>query len=185
MQSAIISDVKSRMDKTVESVKHELTSIRTGKASASLLENVRVDSYGTQSPLNQVASVAVPDAHSLVVQPWDKSLVGEIVKAIQKEDLGLNPQVEGDAVRVPVPPLNEDRRRDLVKLARKVTEDGKVALRNIRRDANDHLKKKEKSKELTSDLMHDALHEVQEVTDRHCATLDEMAASKEKEVMEV
>ncbi len=185
MHNEIIADVKGRMDKTVESVKHELAAIRTGKANAGLLENIRVDSYGTQTPLNQVASIAVPDAHSLVVQPWDKSLVGEIVKAVQKEDLGLNPLVEGDAVRIPVPPLNEERRKELVRHAKKIAEDGKIAIRNIRRDANDHLKKQEKDKVLTSDLMHDALNEVQKATDKHCATLDEVVASKEKEVMEV
>ncbi len=185
MHNEILAESRARMDKTVESVKHELSAIRTGKASASLLDNVRVDSYGTQSPLNQVASVAVPDAHSIVVQPWDKSLVGEIVKAIQSAELGLNPQVEGDVVRIPVPPLNEERRQDLVKLAKKIAEDGKVALRNVRRDANDHLKKQEKNKELTSDLMHDAMGEVQTLTDRHCATLDELVSVKEKEVMEV
>lgn len=185
MHNEILADVKGRMDKTVESIKHELATIRTGKANAGLLENIRVDSYGTQTPLNQVASIAVPDAHSLVVQPWDKSLVGEIVRAVQKEDLGLNPLVEGDAVRIPVPPLNEERRKELVRHARKIAEDGKIAIRNIRRDANDHLKKQEKDKVLTSDMMHDALNEVQKATDKHCATLDEVVASKEKEVMEV
>ncbi len=185
MQKEIVAESKARMDKTVESVKHELAAIRTGKASVNLLETVRVESYGQQSPLNQVASVSAPDAHSLVVQPWDKSLIGDIVKAIQQEDLGLNPQVEGEVVRVPVPPLNEERRRDLVRLAKKVAEDGKVALRNIRRDANDNLKKLEKDKDITSDLMHDAMNDVQKVTDGHCETLDALVNSKEKEVMSV
>ncbi len=185
MENEILAESKLRMDKTVESVKHELSAIRTGKATASLLDTVKVDSYGTMSPLSQVASIAVPDAHSLVVQPWDKSLVGEIVKAIQKQELGLNPQVEGDIVRVPVPPLNEERRRDLVKLAKKVAEDGKISLRNIRRDANDVLKKQEKSKDITSDQMHDGMNEIQDITDRHSTTLDSLVASKEKEVMAV
>lgn len=185
MTKQILDDVKIRMNKSLEAIKHELATVRTGKATPSILDHVRVDAYGSITPLKQVASINVPDVRMLVVQPWDKSLVGDVVKGIQKEDLGLNPQVDGDVIRIAIPDLTEERRIELVKLAKKMVEEGKVAVRNVRRDANDHLKKQEKDKELTSDLMHDAINEVQKLTDSFSADLDTLLAEKEKEVMQV
>lgn len=181
----IKGDARDRMHKTVEATRRELSSIRSGKASVALLDSVRVTYYGNQVPLNQVGSVAAPEPRMLVVQPWEKNLSGEIVKAIQKAELGLNPLVEGNIVRIPVPPLNEDRRKDLVKLVRKHAEEGKVAIRNVRRDANDHLKKAEKNKELTEDE-HKRVHdEIQKFTDAFIADVDKLVTVKEAEIMEV
>lgn len=182
---AITKDASARMHKTTDAIKHELATVRTGKATPALLDHVRVDAYGSSTPLSQVASISAPDPRLLVVQPWDKTLIGEVVKGIQKEDLGLNPQVDAEFVRLPIPALNEERRQELVKHAKKIVEDGKVAVRNIRRDANEHLKKMEKDKELTNDQMHDAINEVQRLTDDNCKELDAMYATKEKEMMEV
>lgn len=185
MSKEVVDNTSSKMVKTVEAIKHELSAVRTGKASASLLDNVRVMAYGTETPLSQVASITSPDVRLLVVQPWDKTLVGDVVKGLQAGDLGLNPIADGDVIRIPIPSLNEERRKELVKHAKKMVEDGKVAIRNVRRDANDHLKKEEKDKTLTSDLMHDAMNQIQELTDKYCSELDKMGAAKEKEVMEV
>lgn len=185
MTKQIIEDVQTRMNKSLEAIKHELATVRTGKALPSILDQVHVDAYGSITPLNQVASINAPDVRMLVVQPWDKNLLGEVVKGIQKEDLGLNPQVDGNVIRIPIPDLTEERRVDLVKLARKMVEEGKIAFRNVRRDANDRLKKQEKEKELTSDLMHDAMNEVQKLTDKFTEDLEKLLAEKEKEVMQV
>ncbi|MBN4076110.1 ribosome recycling factor [Gemmatimonas aurantiaca] len=181
----IVKDASARMRKTSESTNHELGAVRTGKATPALLDHIRVDVYGASTPLNQVASITSPDPRTLVVQPWDKNLVGEVVKGLQQGDLGLNPQVDAEVIRLPIPALNEERRQELVKRAKKVVEEGKVAVRNIRRDANDHLKKLEKDKELTNDQMHDAINEVQKLTDDCCKQLDDVYVTKEKEVMEV
>lgn len=181
----IRTDARDRMHKTVEATRRELSSIRSGKASVALLDPVRVSYYGNMVPLNQVGSVAAPEPRMIIVQPWEKNLAGEIVKAIQKAELGLNPLVEGNMVRVPVPPLNEDRRKDLVKLVKKHAEEGKVAIRNIRRDANDHLKKAEKNKEVTEDE-HKRIHdEIQKFTDTFIADVDKLVTAKEAEIMEV
>lgn len=178
-------DARDRMHKTVEATRRELSTIRSGKASVSLLDAVRVTYYGNQVPLNQVGSVAAPEPRMLVVQPWEKNLAGEIVKAIQKAELGLNPLAEGNIVRIPVPALNEERRKDLVKLVRKHAEEGKVAIRNIRRDANDHLKKAEKNKDVTEDE-HKRIHdEIQKFTDAFIADVDKLVTVKEAEIMEV
>ncbi len=181
----IKADARDRMHKTVEATRRELSSIRSGKASVTLLDGVKVEYYGNHVPLNQVGSVAAPEPRMLVVQPWEKNIAGEIVKAIQKAELGLNPLVEGNIVRIPVPPLNEERRRDLVKLVKKHAEEGKVAIRNVRRDANDHLKKAEKSKEMTEDE-HKRIHdEIQKFTDAFIADVDKLVTAKEAEIMEV
>lgn len=181
----IKADARDRMHKTVEATRRELSSIRSGKASVTLLDSVRVEYYGNQVPLNQVGSVAAPEPRMLVVQPWEKNIAGEIVKAIQKAELGLNPLVEGNIVRIPVPPLNEERRKDLVKLVKKHAEEGKVAIRNVRRDANDHLKKAEKNKEVTEDE-HKRIHdEIQKFTDTFIADVDKLVTAKEAEIMEV
>lgn len=181
----ILKDAESRMKKTIESVTHELGGIRSGKATPALLDSVQVEAYGQKQPLNQLASISVPDPKSLVVQPWDKNIIGDVVKAIQVAELGFNPQVEGNVVRIPVPPLSEERRRELVKLCKKVGEEGKVAIRNIRRDANDNLKKAEKDKEISEDQQHRAMDKIQKFTDDYTKQIDDLAEKKEKELMSV
>jgi ribosome recycling factor len=185
MNNEVIRDAKERMDKSIEAFRHEISKIRTGKATTALLDGIRVMYYGAQSPLNQVANVSVLDAHTLSITPWDKNMVGEIDKAILSADLGLNPINDGTNIKVPIPPLTEERRKDLVKLGKKFGEDAKIAVRNVRRDANDRLKKLEKNKELTEDLRHDAEQEVQAVTDKHIESIDQIVKHKETEIMEV
>ncbi len=185
MQNIYIDDAKIRMGKSVEAFRSEISKVRTGKATTALLDAVKVEYYGNPSPLNQVANVTVLDAHTLNVTPWDKSIIGEIEKAILKSDLGLNPANDGTNIRVPIPPLTEERRKDFVKLVKKFAEDAKIAIRNIRRDANDHLKKQEKAKELSEDLRKDAEGEVQKLTDEYIKKIDDLLASKEKEILEV
>lgn len=181
----IIKEAKAKMDKTIEAFRQEISKVRTGKATTALLDGIRVDYYGTPSPLNQVANVSVSDAHTLSITPWDKSMVATIDKAILVADLGLNPVNDGTNIKVPIPPLTEERRKDLAKLVKKFGEDAKIALRNIRRDANDRLKKLEKNKELSEDLRHDGEADVQRVTDNHSKTIDDMIEHKEKEIMEI
>jgi len=185
MQNMYIDDAKKRMDKSIEAFRGEIAKIRTGKATTALLDGVKIDYYGSLSPLNQVANVTVLDAHTLNITPWEKSLVGEIEKAIMTADLGLNPSSDGTNIRVPIPPLTEERRKDMVKVVKKIGEEAKIAIRNIRRDANDHLKKQEKAKELSEDLRHDAEAEVQDLTNAHIKKIDEMIKHKETEIMEV
>jgi ribosome recycling factor len=181
----IYSDTEVKMKKALEAIGKELGSIRTGKATASLLDEIRVDYYGTMTPLSQVANISVPDARLLVIQPWEKKLIPEIVKAIQKSDLGLNPQSDPNVVRLPIPPLTEERRKDLVKVVKKVTEEGKVAVRNIRRDSNDAFKKAEKNKECSEDESRKGQERVQEITDDHIEKIEEMLKKKEQEIMEI
>lgn len=181
----IIKDAKRRMDKSIESFRNEIANIRTGKATTALLDGIKVDYYGNPTPLNQTANVSVLDSHTLSITPWDKNMVAEIDKAILTADLGLNPVNDGTNIKVPIPPLNEERRKELVKLVKKFGEDAKIAIRNIRRDANDHLKKEEKDKKLTEDLRHDAEADVQKYTDEHVKLVDEIIKHKEAEIMEV
>ena len=181
----IHTDTEERMKKAVEAMRKELASIRTGKATTSLLDGIRVDYYGTMTPLSQVANISVPDVRLLVIQPWEKKLIPEIVKAIQKSDLGLNPQSDPNVIRLPIPPLTEERRKDLVKLVKKVVEEGKVAVRNIRRDSNDALKKAEKDKEISEDESRKGQQRVQEITDEHIEKTEEMLKKKEQEIMEI
>jgi ribosome recycling factor len=185
MMDKILTDTEGRMTKSVESVTQELAGIRSGKATPALLDSVKVEAYGQTQPLNQVASVSVPDPKSLLVQPWDKSIIGDVVKAIQTSELGFNPQVEGNLIRIPIPPLSEERRRDLVKLCKKMAEDGKVAVRNIRRDANDQLKKAEKDKEISEDDNHKGQDKVQKLTDKYVKEIDDLVEKKEQEIMQV
>ena len=181
----LIKDAKGRMDKTIEALRNELAKIRTGKATTVLLDSIRVDYYGNMVPLNQVGNVSVLDAHTLSITPWEKQMVQVIDKAILEANLGLNPISDGTNLKIPIPPLNEERRKELVKLVRKFGEESKVAIRNIRRDANDHLKKEEKEKKLSEDQMHDAEGEVQKLTDEHIKLIDDTLKHKEKEIMEV
>jgi ribosome recycling factor len=185
MNNPVLSDAKERMDKSIESFKQEITKIRTGKATTALLDTIKVDYYGSQSPLNQVANVSVLDAHTLSITPWDKNMVGEIDKAILTGDLGLNPVNDGTNIKVPIPPLTEERRKELVKLVKKFGEEAKIAIRNVRRDSNEKLKKLEKDKELSEDLRHDGETEVQKTTDAHIVSIDEIVKHKEGEIMEV
>lgn len=185
MVEKIISETKEKMTKSLQAVKRDFSSLRTGKASASLLDSIRVDYHGTIMPLNQLASVSAPEARLLIVQAWDKSVVGEIAKAIQVADLGLNPQVDANIIRLPIPPLNEDRRKELVKHCKKIAEEGKIAIRNIRREANDNLKKAEKDKSISEDQQKKGLEKIQELTDEFIEAVDDSMDSKEAEIMEV
>lgn len=185
----VVKDVLTRADdkmkKSVEALRHELTSIRTGKATTALLDNIRVDYYGTPSPINQVASVSVPEARLIVVQPWEKPMLKVIAHAIQASELGLNPQDDGTVLKIPIPPLNEERRKDLVKMVKKLAEDGRVAVRNVRHHANDELKKALKEKQISEDDENRSIVEMQKLTDRHMAAIDDLVHRKEAEVMEV
>ncbi|MFC2082199.1 ribosome recycling factor [Bacteroidota bacterium] len=180
-----IKDAKERMDKSVEAFREEISKIRTGKATTALLDGIKVDYYGTPTPLNQVGNVAVLDVHTLSITPWDKSVVPLVEKAIMASDLGLNPMSDGTNIRIPIPPLTEERRKEMVKLVKKFGEDAKIAVRNIRRDANENLKRQEKDKELSEDQRHDAEAEVQKITDEHIEKIDEIIKHKEAEIMEV
>ena len=181
----LIKDANGRMDKTVETLRSELAKIRTGKATTVLLDSIRVDYYGNMVPLNQVGNVSVLDAHTLAITPWEKQMVQIIDKAILEANLGLNPISDGTNLKIPIPALNEERRKELVKLVRKFGEESKVAIRNVRRDAIDHLKKEEKEKKMSEDQLHDAEKEVQKLTDDHTKLIDDTLKHKEKEIMEV
>jgi len=181
----LIKATRERMGKTVEATRAELARIRSGRASTALVDNVRVDYYGAETPLNQLASIAVPEPRLLVITPWDKSQIDNIEKALLKADLGLTPNNDGNLIRIPIPPLNEERRKELVKRVKRVAEEGKVALRNIRRDANETTKKAEKSGEVSEDDAHRDKEEIQKITSEFSEKIDELAAKKEAEVMEV
>ena len=174
----ILKNCDTRMTKAVESVRHELVKVRTGKATTALLDTVKVDAYGTLMPINQVGAVSVVDAHMLSVTPWDQSLLKHIEQAIIAANLGLNPSVDGKILRVPIPMLNEERRRELVKLVKKFGEEGKVAIRNIRRDENEALKKSEKEEHFSEDDRKRGEQEVQKLTDRHTKEIDTLLAMK-------
>ena len=185
MVKDILKEAETRMHKAQEVVRQELVKIRTGKATTALLDGIKVDYYGVMTPLAQVGNVSVADIHTLTVQPWDKTMLDPVAKAIQTANLGLNPAKDGDLVRIPIPLLNEERRRELVKLTKKFGEDGKIAIRNIRRDAIEHLKKSEKAEHLSEDERKRGETEVQKLTDRHIKDIDELLAHKEMEIMEV
>ncbi|MCX6137313.1 MAG: ribosome recycling factor [Ignavibacteriales bacterium] len=185
MLKDILKDSDQRMNKAVDSVRSELSKIRSGKATTALLDMVKVDYYGTSTPLQQVGSISVHDAHLLMITPWDKNAIGPIEKAILTANLGLNPNSDGQVVRVPIPSLNEERRRELVKLVKKFGEEGKVAIRNIRRDINEQLKKAEKAEHFSEDDRKRGEADVQKATDKHIKDIDNLLALKEKEIMEV
>jgi ribosome recycling factor len=181
----LIKDANGRMNKTIETLQSELAKIRTGKATTVLLDSIKVDYYGNMVPLNQVGNVSVLDAHTLAITPWEKQMVQIIDKAILEANLGLNPISDGTNLKIPIPALNEERRKDLVKLVRKFGEESKIAIRNVRRDAIDHLKREEKEKKMSEDQLHDAEKEVQKLTDDHIKLIDDTLKHKEKEIMEV
>ena len=185
MIKEIIRQTEEKMHKAVEVVRQELIKIRTGKATTALLDGVKVEYYGSHVPLSQVANVSVMDVHMIAVQPWDKTMVGPIEKAILTANLGLNPVTDANLVRVPIPPLNEERRRELVKLVKKFAEDGKIAVRNVRRDALEHLKKSEKAEHFSEDDRKRAEGDVQKMTDKFIKDIDNLIVLKEKEIMEV
>jgi ribosome recycling factor len=180
-----IAQTRTRMVKALEDFRHELGGVRTGRASASLLENIRVDYYGTPTPLNQVASLGVPEPNLITVQPWDHTLLSAMEKAIRSSDLGLNPMSDGKILRVPVPPLTEERRKDLVKHLHKVLENHRTAVRNVRRDANEALKKLLKDKLVSEDDEKRGLEEVQKITDEFMEKLEAQGKSKEHEILEM
>jgi len=185
MPKQVISTTKDRMTKAIQSYTRELASIRAGRASASLLDRITVDYYGAPTPVNQMAGITTPEARLLVIQPYDKSILSEIEKAILKSDLGLNPTNDGQIIRIAIPQLTEERRKELVKLVKKESEEAKVALRNIRRDANDSMKKLEKNGEITEDALRGYSDDVQKLTDEFIQKIDQITKDKEKEILEV
>jgi ribosome recycling factor len=184
MQS-VISSHEEKMKKSVASLKEGFASLRTGRASAALFDRLRVDCYGEKSPLNQVANISVPEARLIVIQPWDKSLIGEIEKAIRSSELSLNPSNDGKVIRISIPPLTEERRKELVKLAKNQAEQSRVSIRNIRRDGNDELKKLLKDSKITEDEESKDIAELQKLTDSYIAQVNQVLEEKEKEIMEV
>ncbi|MDO6487835.1 ribosome recycling factor [Colwellia sp. 6_MG-2023] len=185
MIDEIIEDAQERMAKSIESLKGSLNKIRTGRAHASLLDNITVDYYGMESPLNQVGNISVPDARNLSITVFDKGMIAAVEKAIMKSDLGLNPQSNGTLIRIPLPPLTEERRKDLVKVVRGEAEGGKIAIRNIRRDSNSDFKSLLKDKEISEDEHHQAEESIQKVTDIYVKQVDEILEKKEAELMEI
>lgn len=181
----ILKHAEDKMKKAVEIVREELVKIRTGKATTALLDGIKIDYYGTPTSLNKVASVSTPDVHTIAVQPWEKSIIPLIEKAILTANLGLNPLNDGTLIRVPIPALNEERRRELVKLVKKFAEDGKIAVRNVRRDAIEHLKKAEKAEHMPEDERKRGEQEAQKLTDKYIKEIDNHIVIKEKEIMEV
>jgi len=181
----IMKDAADRMAKSVASLKHELTKIRTGRAHTSLLDHITVEYYGAQSPLNQVSNVGVEDARTLIVTPWDKAMVPVIEKAIQNSDLGLNPATAGTVIRVPLPPLTEERRKDMIRVVRNEAEGGRIAIRNVRRDAIGDVKDLLKEKMIGEDDERRAEDEIQAITDKYVAQIDEVLAEKEAELLEI
>ena len=182
--SDIQKQCEDRMNKTIQSLKDEYNSIRTGRASSALFDKIRVDYYGEKSPLSQVATVSIPEARTVVIQPWDKSLITEIEKAILKSELGLNPSNDGKVIRISIPPLTADRRKELVKQAKTMAENSRVSIRNIRRDGNDNLKKLQKDGELTEDELKNEEDSLQKATDKFISEIDKIFADKEKEIMD-
>ena len=185
MIAEILKDAESRMGKSVESLRSELTKIRTGRAHPSLLDQLMVDYYGTDTAINQVANVTVEDSRTLAVAPWEKQMVAVVEKAIINSGLGLNPSTAGNLIRIPMPPLTEERRRELVKVVKNDGENAKIAVRNIRRDANNDFKELLKEKEISEDENHDAEDTIQKLTNKFVTSVDEVIAVKEKELMEV
>ncbi len=185
MLNELFKDMDHRMLQAVEHVRTEFAGLRTGRASTALVESIKVPYYGTPTPLNQVANISVPEARLIVVQPWDKNLVAEVEKAIMSADLGLNPVSDGGVMRIPIPALTEERRKDLVRHVHKLAEEGRVSIRNVRRDANDQIKKGEKEHEISEDNSKRAMDNVQEMTDKFIVQIDEIAKNKEEEIMTI
>ena len=185
MPKQVISNAKTKMEKAISAYTRELASIRAGRANASLLDRITIDYYGAPTPVNQMAGISVPEARLLVIQPYDKTVLGEIEKAILKSDLGLNPTNDGSVIRLAIPALTEERRKELVKLVKKEAEEAKVHVRNVRRDANDDLKKLEKNGEITEDDLRGYSDDIQKMTDQSISKIEDITKDKEKEILEV
>jgi ribosome recycling factor len=183
MKNEVLAETKRKMDKVLEAMSRDLSRVRTGRASVALLEGIKVDCYGTSMPLSQVASLAAPESRLLTIQPWDTSVMGDIEKAILKSDLGLNPANDGKIIRLPIPALTTERRKELVKMVKKMEEEAKVALRNVRREANEDFKEMKKEKLLAEDDAHRGTEEVQKITDEYIKKAEAQGADKEKEIM--
>jgi ribosome recycling factor len=185
MADEIFEDVERRMQKAIEALKQDLAVVRTGRASASLIDRIQVDYYGVPTPVNQIAQISVPEARQIVIQPYERRLLVDIEKAIQRSDLGINPNNDGQVIRLNVPPLNEERRREMVKTVHKKLDEHKVAVRNIRRDAHDKLREREKKKEISEDELKRSVERLQKLTDRYIEMMDKVGKAKELEVLEV
>lgn len=184
MLEDIYSETRDRMDKSTTALKNELNKVRTGRASLALLDTIRVDYYGTLTPLNQMATLAVPEGRLITIQPWDVTMIKEIEKTILKSDLGITPSNDGKIIRIAIPPLTEERRKELAKIVHKITEEHKVAIRNIRRDSNDFLKSLEKDGEISEDDHYRGQNQIQKITDENVKIIDDIYAEKEKEILE-
>lgn len=182
---ALVKDASARMERSIDAFRKELGKVRTGRASFSLLDGVKVDYYGTPTPLQQVGTLSVPESRLITITPWDTKMIGPIEKAIQGSGLGLNPASDGKMVRIPIPPLTEERRKELAKMVRKMAEDARVAVRNVRREAIEKLKDREKKKEISEDLVKRGQERIQKETDAHVKKIDEILKSKEQEILEV
>lgn len=180
-----IQEARAQMERAVEAVRREFAAVRTGKATPALLETIRVEAYGSKMPINQLGTVSAPEPRLLVVQPWDKGLIGAIEKAIRNAELGLNPVNDGNVIRIPIPPLTEERRREMVRLAHKLAEEGRVAVRQVRQEANKEIKKRQQEHELSEDDARRQLDEVQKLTDQYIEKIDELLRAKEQEIMEI
>lgn len=184
MIDEILSDLRDDMTKSAESLKKDFNRIRTGRASTALMDGIRVTAYDTQMPLDQVATISAPESRLIIIQPWDQTIIGDVEKAILKSELGLTPMNDGKIIRIAIPPLTGERRKELAKLARKMAEDNKISIRNHRREANDMLKEMKNDKDISEDEMHKGLNEVQKITDEFIKKIDEITAEKEKEIVE-
>jgi len=184
MKDEILSELQDNMAKSIDALKKEFNRIRTGRASTALLDGIKINCYDTQMPLDQVSSISVPESRLIVIQPWDQTIIGDIEKGILKSDLGLTPMNDGKIIRIAIPPLTEERRKELAKLARKMAEDNKISIRNHRREANEMFKELKTEKEISEDEMHKAYNDVQKITDDFIKKIDEITAEKEKEIVE-
>ncbi len=184
MKDEVISEATQKMAQAIDALKRDFNRVRTGRASTALLEGIKVECYGTLMPLDQVSSISVPESRLITIQSWDQSIIGNIEKSILKSELGLTPMNDGKIIRIAIPPLSEERRKELARVAKKMAEDAKISVRNHRRDANDTLKEFKKEKEISEDELHKALDEVQKITDDFIAEIDKVTAEKEKEIIE-
>jgi ribosome recycling factor len=185
MKDLIFSELKENMEKSIRFFEKSLAKLRTGRASLALLEGIKVEYYGVPTPLNQVANLSVPENRTILISPWDSTVIGNIEKAIQRSELGLMPSSDGKLIRINIPPLTEERRKELVKVVKRMAEEGKVKLRNIRRDANEHLKDLKNDSEIAEDALYKLQAEVQKITDDYIKKSDEILSAKEKEIMEI
>ncbi|HLA50956.1 MAG TPA: ribosome recycling factor [Thermodesulfobacteriota bacterium] len=185
MKDTIFREIKDKMEKSTDALHREFAKLRTGRASLSMLDGIKVDYYGTSTPINQLATMSVPESRTITIQPWDISVLAEIEKAIKASDLGLNPTNDGKVIRISIPTLTEERRKEIVKMAKKIAEDCKIAIRNNRRDANEEIKKLEKDKAISQDDLKKSQVHIQEITDRYVGKVDEILKHKEEEILEV